>query len=394
MSDKRRQRKSSSNKNANANSLYNYRVLPKETRNDRGDKSLQDPPKILQKPREEKPASVPVQISIAPRPVDITANDTKSASSTQKFPSTSTSTQSTSKESKDTTANEVRGSFVMHNPTSLISDYYQINNQAFDHIIETNAAFFVVGVIGAQGVGKSTILNLVGSTHSQQQSWPGAIVNPVNPIFRTRQSAQAHFSNMPVTEGIEIFITADRTILLDCSPVICNPYKKDLIMNEIDDLKTTMFLLTVCHTLIVVDEGSSLNLPLIRLIQCAEKMKLDYDRNSTSEPFSPNILFVKNKCRNNSFLNSKQDELNAMYKYLFKDSKLKIDTDIHFDGAITDAKSLRKRKVNVVYIPTIDPEGRLSRDGIIIRRNLSSLYFRFHFQILRCIKDIPILGWS
>lgn len=354
MSEKRRQRKGSSSKNANANNLYAYRVLPKEP-------SVREQPKILQKPREERPIpAAPVQISIASRPVvdrDTASNEIKSATFTHKsvLSATATTAPSTTKETRDTVAHDaVKTPQTMLKPTTLISDFYQINNQAFDHIIESNAAFFVVGVIGAQSVGKSTILNLIASaTPSKPQCWSDAIVNPVAPVFKTRQSAQACFSNMPVTEGVDMFITADRTIMLDCAPVICNPYKKELILNELDDLKIVMFLLNVCHTLIVVDEGTALNMPLIRLIQCAEKMKLDYDRENGTEAYSPNVIFVKNKCDNRDFLSSRQHEVNAIFKHLFKDSKLRIATDIYFDGAITNVKSLTQRKVNTVYLPTI-----------------------------------------
>lgn len=320
-----------------------------------------DKPKILLKPKEEKPQPVPVQISIASRPVadrdNAASQDPKSFSSTTQKSLTAASTVSSSQEAKDGPTSEATLA-PMKRPATIITDYYQVNNQALDYVIETNAAFFVVGIIGTQGVGKSTILNLLGAKRWNRDNIEELLVNPANPIFKARTTHETIFSNMPVTEGVQMYITSDRTILLDCSPVLCNPYKKDIVINEIDDMKLLMFLLTVCHTLIVVEEGTSLNLPLIRLIQSAEKMKLDYDR-ETNDFYTPNVVFVKNKCINSDFLAGKRDNVDLLYKYLFKHSKLKIGTDIYFDSSITDAKSLKNRKVNVVYLPLIDTTRKL-----------------------------------
>lgn len=326
---------------------------------------MQDKPKILLKSKEEKPQQVPVQISIASRPIadreNVAAQDPKSFSSTThksiaSASSTVSSTQS-SQEAKDSPSSEATLA-PMKRPATIITDYYQINNQALDYVIETNAAFFVVGIIGTQGVGKSSVLNLLGAKRLSTDNIEELLVNPANPIFKARTTNETIFSNMPVTEGVQMYITSDRTILLDCSPVLCNPYKKDIVLNEIDDLKLLMFLLTVCHTLIVVEEGTSLNLPLIRLIESAEKMKLDYDR-EPNDFYTPNVLFVKNKCTNPDFLAGKRDKVDQLYKYLFKHSKLKIGTDIYFDSSITNAKSLKNRKVNVVYLPLIDTTRKL-----------------------------------
>lgn len=321
-----------------------------------GNRTMQDKPKILLKSKEEKPQQVPVQISIASRPI---ADRENVAAADPKIQKSITSTNATSSTQSSQDAKDAEAALVtMKRPVTIITDYYQINNQALEYMNETNAAFFVVGVIGTQGVGKSTILNILGAKQLNVDNIEEMLAQPTNSIFKMRNSNEATFSNMPVTEGVQMYITKDRTILLDCSPVFCNPYKKDIVLNEIDDLKMMMFLLTVCQTLIVVEEGTSLNLSLIRLIQNAEKMKLDYDR-EPNDFYTPNLLFVKNKCTNRDFLASKKASVNLLYKYLFKNSKLKIGTDIYFDSSVTNAKSLKNRKANVVYLPLIDTTRKL-----------------------------------
>lgn len=341
--------------------------------NESGNRSALDKPKILLKLKDEKPTKTPQQISIAARPTEALTNELKSNNSSQKSIITIASSASL-KDTKDiplVNGPEVVAAqhvLAMKEPVPLITSNYQINNLAFDHIMETNTAFFVVGVVGPQSVGKSTILNILGSKHAQSVNWVDFILSPDGAIFKTRTSEQA-LSNAPVTEGIEMFITKDRTILLDCSPVLCNQHKQEITLSEIDDLKMIMFLLNVCHKLIVVEDGTDLNLSLIRLIQCAAKMKQDYDRDA-ADSYSPNVIFVKNMCSNRDYLESRQDDINSMYKHLFKKNPLKIGVDIYFDNRIRDADTLKNRRVNIVYIPLVDPNGKFYPDYNALRNHI------------------------
>lgn len=333
--------------------------------NDIGHRSTIEKPKILLKLKDEKITKLPQQISIVARPPEALATDFRSSNLLQKSSVAISVAQSTSqKDIKDSSLANGPDTMVSHSvlamkePILLITENYQINSLAFDHIMETNTVFFVVGVIGPQGVGKSTILNILGSKNTQSQYSMDSMLSAINPIFKTRASEHG-LSNGPTTEGIEMFITNDRTILLDCSPVLYNQHRKEITLSELGDLKMIIFLLNVCHKLIVVEDGTDLNLNLIRLIQCAEKMKLDYDRD-VNDSYSPNIIFVKNMCSNREYLNTRQDDINSMYKYIFKNSTLKIGMDFYFDKNIRDAATLKNRKVNIIYIPMVDPNGNFT----------------------------------
>ena len=61
-----------------------------------------------------------------------------------------------------------------------------------------------------------------------------------------------------------MFITPDRFIFLDSPPVLCNHFKKDFIVSELDDIKTIMLFLKVCHVLIFVQGDDFFNINLIR----------------------------------------------------------------------------------------------------------------------------------
>jgi len=158
---------------------------------------------------------------------------------------------------------------LMERPTELIAPHTSmINTQAFEYISETNTDFLVVGVIGMQGVGKSTLINLL-MPHEKNQNIAEKLFNQKNGVFNINNIANkkntAGSKTLPSTEGIEMFITKDRVVLLDCTPVLANPYQKELISSEIDDIKLIIFLINVCHLLIVVQDDF-LNTNFIRFV--------------------------------------------------------------------------------------------------------------------------------
>lgn len=66
----------------------------------------------------------------------------------------------------------------MKKPIKLIDNHLEFNMQALDYLIENQNDFLVVGVLGNQGVGKSTLLNLVA--HSNMNNLVSRIINKVD----------------------------------------------------------------------------------------------------------------------------------------------------------------------------------------------------------------------
>lgn len=322
-----------------------------------------DKPRILLKPKEPTDTSkhtgstsssaAPPQISIAARPIEAgndpsKVNRLQSASNTSvrdgkdshhsatgdtAHPATAASASTVASASAASAASECQLR-KMKASIPIISDHYQIQNHVQDHLIETNTDFVVVGVIGTKGAGKSLILNMlidgdddatVAQTDDTEQVMK--LLAGRSGTFAMRQSKhQSILSNMPTTEGINMYITRHRTILLDCSPILCNPYKKEAIFNELDDLKMVIFLLSVCNTLIVV-EDCGFNVHLMRLLMMAENMKVDvYDMDLTMEHrrYTPNILIFKNKCRNCDFTVESKQRTSNLYRAFFVCSGLKM----------------------------------------------------------------------
>lgn len=322
---------------------------------------MPDKPRILLKPKETPDHSrntptTTTQISIASRPIEhSTSNvDASKASRSQATPITTKESKETPTVSSDTSTENILPS--MKKPFSIISDHYQIQNHAQDFLIETNSDFTIVGVIGTQAAGKSFILNMLidDETDFDDVSQVDKLLKGHTGVFRMRNQLKERLSNMNCTEGIQMYITRHRTILLDCSPVLCNPYKKEAILNELDDLKMLIFLLNICNTLIVV-EDCGFNLNLMRLLLTAESMKVDtYENDLNERKHSPNILLFKNKCQNRDFLVEAKNRTKHLYRAFFQCSGLKM-----LQSAKSHVKTIMgdEDDMDIFYFPWIDGNG-------------------------------------
>lgn len=231
-------------------------------------------------------------------------------------------------------------------PIDIITNHYHLNTTALSYLNDVNDKFFVVGIIGGQGTGKSTFLNLL-CPKVKDVDLKLFHFKDKKGIFRTNPKDQS-FSATPTTEGIQMYITEDRTILLDCSPVLCNPYmKKESVQSEIDDLKMTIFLMSVCHLLIVVQD-EIVNLNLLRLISCAEMMKPNLDKETTEE-YYPHVMFVKNMADSRDFSLDAKSQVDMLYKKLFQLSKLKI-----YPGSAVNGHEKSTKSINHFVFPEVD----------------------------------------
>lgn len=331
-------------------------ILAKKS--DRDDKSMPDKPRILHRKTAQEQNKPPTQISIASRPVEPNARNADATKSNRSQPTTSTA--STSKEtpaqttSIENTANDSKLP-IMKKPFPIISDHYQIQSHAQDFLIETNTDFICVGVIGTKGAGKSFILNMLVDDKLDLDD-----KHQVNEVFKERggggvfplqNQLKEPLSNVPATEGIQMYITKNRTILLDCSPILCNPYKKDAILNELDDLKMLIFLLSVCNTLIVV-EDCGFNMNLVRLLTLAETIKVDVYENELNEyQYSPNILIFKNKCQNREFHVEAKQRTSNLYRTFFKCSGLQLMHSAQNSDKKASTIVNEEKQLDIFYFP-------------------------------------------
>lgn len=323
---------------------------------------MPDKPRILLKPKDtpepNRSTSSVTQISIASRPVEPNSSNVevaKASRSQAPIAPTASKESHTSSGSGDTAADTTMQS--MKKPCAIVSDHYQVQTHAQDFLIETNTDFVVVGVIGTQGAGKSFIMNMLidDAVHFDDAAQVKKLLGGRSGLFQMRHQMKESLSNMCCTEGIQMYITRHRTILLDCSPLLCNPYKKEAILNEIDDLKMIIFLLSVCNTLIVVEDGG-FNMHLLRLLLTAESMKIDvHDSELSERKHSPNLLLFKNKCQNHEFMMEAKQRTCDLYRAYFQFSGLSVTHTAKDQENVSITRS--RDDLNIFHFPWIDENG-------------------------------------
>lgn len=244
----------------------------------------------------------------------------KGGQSPASSPNTTKDTTATNSNELSVPNNIIEPVYQMTRPATVISSTGQINGGAKKLLMKTNTDFLVVGVVGTQGVGKSTILNLLANEQIDYNYFNKVFVEE-DSIFPTKLKANK-CSARSRTESTHMFITTDRMILLDTSPVLANAYKKDMTNNELDDLGSIIGLLSVCHLLLVVQDDY-FNLSFLNLLRFAEIMKPSQCAFMKYQYF-PNVLFVKNKAKRLDFTPASKACLDQMYKSFFKDSQLRI----------------------------------------------------------------------
>uniref|UniRef100_A0A023F8R7 Protein SMG9 n=1 Tax=Triatoma infestans TaxID=30076 RepID=A0A023F8R7_TRIIF len=227
----------------------------------------------------------------------------------------------------------------------LLDDDTQMVQDGLLEYLTESTDFLVVGCIGPQGVGKSTLLSHFAKP-------PDDPFDSENLIFKKQSKSQID-SSTHCTDGIDAYITDERVILLDSQPVLslsvlvrhyncegnlsarsCSRDDPDYPCIESDmellSLQYCAFLLTVCHVVVVVQDYS-FNPQLIRFLQTAEMLKpstgVHTDEDTLLEYF-PHVVLVNNKSELSTFTKKNLHDLQEGYKKLFGQSQLPIQSGI------------------------------------------------------------------
>ena len=187
------------------------------------------------------------------------------------------------------------------------------SDEAMDLLQDQND-FMVVGILGMQGVGKSTVLSLIAGNH----------LKDAQKLFLFKQQTpEARERACHMTTGIDLAVTGERIILLDTQPILSpslleqsihydRKSTSDFIGSssiEIQSLQIAAFLLTACHVIIVVQDWFT-DSYIFKFLQTAEMLKPvttppSHDNSSATESdqadIQPVLVFVHNKLDSNMF---------------------------------------------------------------------------------------------
>lgn len=197
---------------------------------------------------------------------------------------TPTSTQNIVKKPAETSSQEACPPSLMTKSIRLMHPHFQISDDLFDYLDQENSDFLVVGIVGRHLVGKSTLINVIAN-----QNYLKVASDKSSVMFQRKEEV---FTTSPINyEGatIDAFITSNRIIVLDTSPISANVQRRDMIVSESDDLKLLSILIQTCHLIFAVQDGGFPDLSLQRLLNCAHEIT------PKAKKHRANIMYISNR---------------------------------------------------------------------------------------------------
>lgn len=246
----------------------------------------------------------------------------------------------------------------------LITESMEWSDIALEHLSD-NADFFVVGIIGPQGVGKSTLMSMIGGND------PFDMYRQY--IFRPACKECTETSGHQ-TQGVQFFVNENRVILLD-SQAILSPSVMNLLINndrrysyecsafenyvEIESMQIASFLMQVCHALIVLVDYF-VDVDILNFIRTCEMLKpsLPLTENPSGADHRPHLIVVQNRGKREDFLVNSIKEKSRIIELAFEGSTMSYSDGISMkDSSFPCYKVLKDCSANFYVLPDMKPRG-------------------------------------
>ncbi|XP_032667762.1 protein SMG9 isoform X2 [Odontomachus brunneus] len=200
--------------------------------------------------------------------------------------------------------------------------------------------FLVVGCLGTQSVGKSTIMSLLTSEYAPD-------------IFPIQESSH-HENATNCTTGIDIFVTKNRVIYLDTQPILSisafdnsassfdqkkntSDFTNTETNLELQSLQFMAFLFSVCHVIIFVQDWFG-DPNLVRFLQTAEMLKPSSTTTMDQDyvEYYPHLVFLHNKAEPQDFMPTSIKRIKDFYNKTFSSSRLQTHSGIDMSQDSTE----------------------------------------------------------
>uniref|UniRef100_A0A8C8HB29 Nonsense-mediated mRNA decay factor SMG9 n=1 Tax=Oncorhynchus tshawytscha TaxID=74940 RepID=A0A8C8HB29_ONCTS len=252
----------------------------------------------------------------------------------------------------------------MKHSIKLVDDQMNWCDSAMEYL-RYQTDMLVVGVIGLQGTGKSTIMSLL-SANAPEEDQRGYVFRAQTQEIKERGGNQS--------TGIDFYITQERVIFLDTQPILSPSVLDRLINNErklyflshliqshdsffYHSLQITAFLFTVCHVVILIQYRFT-DINIYRFLQTTEMLKPSTPSASHDSTGSSVFLQNKSSCdelcpRNLKKMHMAADKLMAHSHLKYKGTLSMLDCNI-FPGLDRD---YLETEVNMFLLPLMENEG-------------------------------------
>ena len=235
--------------------------------------------------------------------------------------------------------------------------------------LSENADFLVVGVMGPQSTGKSSLLNAISNLDAQKL-----------PLFKT-QTFELQMLGEHCSNGVTAYVCPDsRIILVDSQPIMSASVldrnmafeKKSQGMQpefgssentaEIQSLQVMGFLMSVCHVLLLVQDWF-VDAHVAKSVLTAEMLRptspayaaVGADGEEQIVEYFPDLVFVHNKAELEDFTAKRVVEMQDFYQTVFKSSQLRTRSGINLSVAMP-ALSADLSSLNLFLVPDQEAE--------------------------------------
>jgi len=207
----------------------------------------------------------------------------------------------------------------------LIDENHTFCDSIADFLTD-NTDFLVIGVLGLQNAGKSTVINSLAKLSGDDDD-----------VFRV-QTYEHQMLGEHCTNGLDVIVNGRRMILIDCQPLLSSSVMDRTIQlekkytSEFNSTENTMevhslqmigFLFSVCHTVLLVQDWFT-DINLIRLVAAAEMLKpvTSAGDDQHIQEYFPHFVIVHNKVEMSDLEQDQRREMETFYSRVLTKSRL------------------------------------------------------------------------
>ncbi|OAF65276.1 hypothetical protein A3Q56_07005 [Intoshia linei] len=229
-------------------------------------------------------------------------------------------------------------------------------NDAVDNLSDVDADFTVVGLVGLQGVGKSTIASMLAGDDEQK-----------NGIFITEKKIDIRSGDC-TTKGINVYTTSNKLIILDSQPLMSasilnrsfhyeKKLRSDIFLHdnkvELQSIQLGIFMSSVCHVIFVVQDKLH-DLKMLKYIKLVETLKSKFDLKyvTTTGCIKTKWVFVFNKINKNSLNNNVCSKIESTYQKFFSDHSYDVFGYFNNNLHVSVLNKSEKQRLNLFFLPS------------------------------------------